>query len=103
MDADALLLDHGVVAGGVHVQAAGQSDGAQRAVGSQGNVVGFGHGGDLLDLGQAAGVAQVGLDDVHTAGLQQALEVILGEQTLAVFLFYIQTILLQRHFCSGLT
>ena len=83
MDADALLLDYGVVAGGVHVQAAGQSNGTQGAVGGQGHVIGLSHGGDLFHLRKAACMAQVRLDDVHAASLQQALEVVLGEQTLA--------------------
>ena len=53
MDADALLLNHGVVAGGVHVQAGGQSDGAQGAMGSQGDIVALRHGTDLFNFGKA--------------------------------------------------
>lgn len=82
MDANALLLNDGVVAGGVHIQAAGQRDGAKGTVGRQRHIVSLRHGGNFLHLGQAAGVAQVGLDDIHAAGLQKALEIILGKQAL---------------------
>lgn len=42
-----------------------------------------GHGGDLLDLGQAAGMGQIRLDDIHAAGAQQALEVPAGVEPFA--------------------
>ena len=51
--------------------------------GAESHVAGLGHGGDLLDLGQAAGMGQVRLDDVHAAGAQQTLEVPAGVKPLA--------------------
>ena len=75
-----MLLNGRVVAGGIQIQAAGKGHRAKRAVGSKGHIVGFGHGGDLLALGQAAGMGKVRLHDVHAANGQQTLEIVLGEQ-----------------------
>lgn len=80
VDADALLLNGRVVAGGIQIQAAGKGHRAKRAVGSKGHIVGFGHGGNLLALGQATGMGKVRLHDVHAANGQQTLEIVLGEQ-----------------------
>ena len=76
-----MLLNGRVVAGGIQIQAAGKGHRAKRAVGSKGHIVGFGHGGDLLALGQAAGMGKVRLHNVHAANGQQTLEIVLGEQT----------------------
>ena len=75
-----MLLNGRVVAGGIQIQAAGKGHRAKRAVGSKGHIVGFGHGGDLLALGQAAGMGKVRLHDVHAANGQQTFEIVLGEQ-----------------------
>lgn len=61
VDAHALLLNEGVVAGGVHLETGAQGDGPQGAVGRQRDVIGLRHGGDLFHLCDAAGMGQVGL------------------------------------------
>ena len=48
-----------------------------------GGVVRFGHAGDQPHLGDAAGVAQVGLQDRGSAFLQHLAEAPLGEDSLA--------------------
>ncbi|MPM32571.1 hypothetical protein SDC9_79135 [bioreactor metagenome] len=50
---------------------------------SQRNVIGLGHRGDLLDLGNAAGMTQIRLDNIYAASLKEALEIISTKQTLA--------------------
>lgn len=77
MDAHALLLDYAVIAHGVHLQAGGQGDGAKGTMGRKGHVICLGHGADFLYLRDTASVGQVGLDDIHAARLQKALEIIL--------------------------
>ena len=83
MDAQALLLDGGVVTGCINLQTGGQGDGTEWAVGRHGNIVGLGHRGDLLDFGDAAGVRQVGLDDVNQAIGEDAFEVPAREEAFA--------------------
>src|SRR5690606_17848000 len=56
VDAEALLLDECVMAGGVHLQAGRQRDGAQRAMRRRGHIEGLGHGDDLFAFGDAARV-----------------------------------------------
>ena len=82
VDAHALFLNDRIVAGGVHVQTGSQRNGAERAVRRKGHIVALSHGCDLLDLGDAAGMRQVRLYDVHAAAGQQTLEVIFGKQPL---------------------
>ena len=52
-------------------------------MGGQGDIIGLCHSGDLLHLGDASGVGQVGLDDIHPSRLEEPLEVVAGEQALA--------------------
>src|SRR6185437_11533337 len=56
VNAEALLLDEGVVGAGVELQAGGERDGPERAVQRDGGVVGLRHGGDAAGLADAAGV-----------------------------------------------
>ena len=83
MNAEALLLDERVVTGRIDLQAGGERDGAERAVQGERDVVGLRHGGDLLALGDAARVGEVGLDDVDVPVHQKALEVPAREHALA--------------------
>ena len=64
MDAQALFLDHRIVADRIQLQAGGQRDGPQRAMQRHAHIIGFRHGGDLAGLGDAAGMGRIGLDDV---------------------------------------
>jgi hypothetical protein len=75
VDAEALLLNEGVVGTPVDLQAGGERNRAERTVQRHGNVVRLGHGGDLAGLGNAAGVRGVGLDDVDGPTGQDRLEV----------------------------
>ncbi|MCY1223000.1 hypothetical protein D9M72_351090 [compost metagenome] len=67
MDAQALLLDEGVVADGVDLKAGGERDRSERAMRRQCHVVGFRHRRDLAALGDAAGMRQIRLQDVDIA------------------------------------
>ena len=78
-----MLLDHGVVADGVELQAGGQRDRPQRAVQRQRHVVAFRHGRDLAGFGDTAGMGRIGLDDVHQPVAEDFLEVPAREQPLA--------------------
>ena len=73
VDADALLLDQEVGRREAHLQARGQGKGAERAVRGQLDVVDLGQGGDLADLGDAAGVREVRLRH-GDSGLQRGQE-----------------------------
>ena len=57
--------------------------GPERVVRGDGRVVGLGHAGDQADLGDAAGVAEVGLQDRRGPLLQHLAEAPLGEDALA--------------------
>ena len=64
VNSQALLLDKGIVAARIYLQASGQRNGSQRAVRRGGHVERLGHRDDFLALGNAAGVREVGLNDV---------------------------------------
>ena len=67
VDAERHLLQDMVGGAGGDLQAGRQRHRAERAVRRHGDVIGFGHGRDAPDLGDAAGMGQVGLDDVRQA------------------------------------
>jgi len=75
VDAQALLLDESVVRHRIDLQTSGQRYRAERAVQRKGDVVGFGHGGDLAGFGDAAGVRDIRLDDVDIAFAENSLEI----------------------------
>ena len=83
MHAQALFLDHGIVADRIQLQAGGQGDGTQRTMQRQAHIIGFRHGGDLAGFGDAAGMRRIGLDDVHQPLAENFLEVPAREQPLA--------------------
>ena len=59
---DAAFLDHEVRRAGVDVQRRDGAEGAVGVVRLEPDVVGFGHGGDLLEFEDAAALHDVGLD-----------------------------------------
>ena len=75
VDAEALLLDEGVVAVGVDLEIHRQRDRPERAVQGDGHVVCLGHVRDFSRFGDSAGVRGVGLEDVDIALLQNSLEI----------------------------
>ena len=62
---DAAFLDHEVGGAGVDVDGCDGAEGAVGVVGLESDVVGFGHGGDLFEFEDAAGLDDVGLDHLH--------------------------------------
>lgn len=82
VDAHALFLDEEVRYGEGDLEARGQGDRAEGAVRCQGDVVRLGHGRDAADLGDTAGVREVGPGDGDAAGHDLA-EVPTGVEALA--------------------
>src|SRR4051794_21158443 len=74
MNAEALLLDEGIRSAEVDLQGGSETDRAEWAVRCDGYIVSLGHGGDLLQLGNAAAMAHVGLDDIGAAGGEEMFE-----------------------------
>jgi hypothetical protein len=75
VNAQALFLDHGVVADRIQLQAGRQRDRPQRAMQSQAHVIAFRHRGDLAGFGDAAGMAGIGLDNIHQTVAEDGLEI----------------------------
>ena len=80
MNADALLLNYRIIAGGIHIQAGGQGYRSQRAVGRESHIVGLCHRRDFFHLRNAAGMGQVRLNNIHAARMQKAFEIPPGIQ-----------------------
>ena len=68
------------------MEAGGERERAERAVGRDANVVRLGHGRNLFRLRDAAGVRNVGLDDVDAAELKVRPDVFPREEALAELL-----------------
>ena len=83
MYADALLLYRRVIAGRVHIQAGRQRYRPEGTVRCERHVISLGHCRYLFHLGESSGVAQIRLDYVHAACLQQTLEVPAAAEALA--------------------
>ena len=78
-----LLVDDEVGDGRLHLEGGGGGDGAAADVDLDAHVVDLGHIADLLGLGDAAGVGQVGLDHVQGPVLEELPEAPAGVAALA--------------------
>src|SRR5690606_24295676 len=76
VDAEALLLDEGVVADGVDLQAGGQRDGAERAMGRQRHATGSGPMADAHHFRDAADMGGIGIDHLRGARFEHRLEIV---------------------------
>ncbi len=83
MNTHTLLLEDSVIRDKIDVQAGGKRNGSQRTVRRQRHVVGFGHSGDFIALGNTAGMRQVGLQNSQPTGFQHALKLEAREHTFA--------------------
>ena len=79
----AALLDEEVGDGSGDLKTCGKRTGALGVVRGQRRVVGLGHAGDDLQFGDAAGIANVRLEDVGGAFFENFLEPPLGKDALA--------------------
>ena len=80
---DAAFLDHEVGGAGVDVEGGDGAEGAVWVVRLEADVVGFGHGGDLLEFEDAAALDDVGLDHLDDLAGEEVGVVPLGEVSLA--------------------
>src|SRR3546814_4427011 len=83
MYADTALLDRGVDTGKIDVERSCQGYRAKRTVRRKRNVIRFGHGRNPHHLRNTARMAEVGLDDIQMAIMQQVLEIPTGKHPLA--------------------
>ena len=83
MDAQAHLLDGEVRRRGHDLHAGGERDGAEGAVRRDGDVVGLRHRGDAPQLGHAADVGDVRLQDIDGAGFEEGPHVPAAVEALA--------------------
>ena len=75
VNAEAHLLDRDIGGVGRDLEAGGERQRPQRAMRRHRHVIGLGHRRDPAAFADAAGVAEIGLDDVHRAALEERLEV----------------------------
>ncbi len=78
-----VLLDLEVDDSGVEVHLGDGADGGADVVRGHGDVFGLGHDGDLFEFGDAAGVGDVGLEDVYGVVVDDVGEGVFGVEALA--------------------
>ena len=75
MNAHGCFLQNDIGCRGRQLEAGCKRNGANRTMRGDRDIIGFGHGGNPPTFAQAAGMAQIRLDDIHTAFFQKRLKV----------------------------
>ncbi|MCY1249027.1 hypothetical protein D9M72_625270 [compost metagenome] len=82
VNAERLLLDHGIVTDRIHLQAGGQRNRPERAMGRHGDVVGLRHMADPDHFRNAADMGSIGIDDAGGALFEDGPEIVAAVQPL---------------------